>query len=72
MAGVSWGEVFMAEALAWITARGERSSWEAAAINSACFCLLSFSGARVFPTNFQLTPPSRRNPRIPAAAKNRP
>ena len=40
------GESEMAEALARMTARGERSSWDAAETNSCCFTKLFSAGRR--------------------------
>jgi len=43
----------MAEIPDRITARGERSSWEAAAINSVCSCLLFSRGVIILPVKNQ-------------------
>ena len=56
------GESDMAAAAERRTARGERSSWEAAAMNRACFCLLSSTGFKDHPTNTQLMSHRQRIP----------
>ena len=49
------GAVRAAHMLERMTARGARSSWDAAAINSFCCFWLSANGFKDFPTNTQLT-----------------
>ena len=61
-ASLSSGFALMAAMPERRTASGERSSWEAEAMNSACFCLLSSTGRRDHPTNFQLI---RKRPAMP-------
>ena len=62
------GAAAMAERLERITARGARSSWEAAAINSFCFFWFSAMGFKDLPTRNQLT---SIRAAIPAVLRNR-
>ena len=54
-----------------ITARGERSSWEAEAINWACCLRFSSRGARVLPVKNQKKTARRRSAALSAPRKTR-
>ena len=69
---VSSGEAcFIADRLESITVSGERSSWEAEAINSVCFWWLMIRGLIMCQVNSQKKIPSRKIPKISALANNR-
>lgn len=58
----------MAERQDSITVKGERSSWEAEAMNSACFCWLAIRGRIMRQVNTQKNDHKSRIPVMSAAA----